>query len=399
MKIALVSPYDFAYPSGVINHISSLREHFARLGHQVKVIAPLSRRWPHTADWLIPIGRPHPIPANGSIARISISWNLSSRVKTVLAQENFDIIHLHEPLMPMLCLTALRLSNSVNIGTFHATYKGPRYIPGKPLDGYNFGRPFTTIFLKKWVQNLNGRIAVSRPALEFAQRHFPGEFTTIPNGVELEHFHPGVAPVAAFRDGKRNILFVGRLEKRKGFQYLLEAYQMVKKDFDNCRLLVVGPGTRLRAKYERQVAEEVIKDVVFVGFVPYKDLPRFYKTADIFCAPATKGESFGLVLLEAMALGKPTIASDVDGYASVLTHGTEGLLVPPKDSGKLAEALFRLIKDESLREELGNNGKIKAQGYGWSSIAQRVLEFYIKVRNEARTARGYSRIFSGAFEV
>lgn len=395
MKIALVSPYDFAYPGGVTNHISSLKYHFTCLGQQVKVIAPLSRYIPGVGDWLIPIGKPVPIPANGSIARISLSFNQSSVIKTMLNQESFDIVHLHEPLMPALCISTLRVSNSVNIGTFHATYQGPRYIPGRPLDGYNFGRPFSIIYLRRLVRSLDGRIAVSRPALDFASGYFPGDYTIIPNGVELEHFHPDVAPIEDLRDGKVNILFVGRLEKRKGFQYLLEAYKQVKSNFDNCRLIVVGPGTRLRGKYERQVAEEGIKDVVFAGFVPYSELPRFYRTADVFCSPATKCESFGLVLLEAMAVGKPIIASDVEGYANVVAHGSEGLLVPPKDKDRLAEALFLLMEDEPLRQELGRNGRTKAQGYGWSSIARRVLDFYIKVLN-SKGSRECSGLLSSA---
>ncbi len=391
MKIALVSPYDFAYPGGVVNHIASLKRHLTRLGQEVKVIAPTSKYIPGMGDWFIPMGVPRPIPANGSIVRITFSMNLSSRVKAVLEQENFDIVHLHEPLMPTLCTTVLRLSESVNIGTFHANYNPPKYAPGGPLDGYNFGRPVTTMFLKKWVQNLDGRIAVSNPAMDFVSKHFPGEYAIIPNGVELEHFTPDVPPIDELRDGKVNILFVGRLEKRKGFKYLLEAYKLVKQEVNNSRLIVVGPGTMLRSRYENQIIDEGIKDVVFAGFVPTDELPRYYNTADIFCAPATQCESFGIVLLEAMAIGKPIVASDMEGYASILTHGTEGFLVPPKDEDTLAAALLSLIKDKHLRQQMGERGRLKAEGYSWENIAQRILGYYVKVLDEAPWKRQLRR--------
>lgn len=395
MKIALVDPYDFSYPGGVTNHITSLAHHLLRLGQEVKIIAPASRRVSSLGNHFIRIGSPRSIPANGSIVRIAILMNLAPLVKEVLEQERFDIIHLHEPLMPLLCTTMLRLSDSVNIGTFHATYQTPKHLPGGPLDGYNFGRPITTMLLKRLVRNLDGRIAVSRPALEFASRYFSGDYTIIPNGVDLEQFHPDVLPIDEFRDGKINILFVGRLEKRKGFKYLLEAYQRVKQELANCRLIVVGPGTRLRSKFEDQIFDEGIKDVVFVGYVANDELPRFYKTADVFCAPATHCESFGVVLLEAMAVGKPIVASNVEGYAHIVSPGVEGLLVPPKDENALAGALMTLIADRALRQEMGDRGKLKAAGYGWDSVARRVLDFYIKVRSGKRQPWQSETCFAG----
>jgi len=379
MKIGLVCPYDFAYPSGVATHVTSLERCFTQMGHEVKVIAPASRPVYICGERFIPVGKPRPLPASGSMVRITLSMNLKSRVKGILDQENFDIIHLHEPLMPTLCPTVLLLSHSVTIGTFHACYRKPKYAPGKPLDGYNFGKPITTMLLKRWARRLDGRIAVSKPAREFASGYFPGEYEIIPNGVDVERFSPDVLPISEFCDGKMNILFVGRLEKRKGFNYLLEAYKKIKPEIPASRLIVVGPGTVLRRRYEKQVVEEGIKDVVFAGHVSQDELPRFYKTADIFCAPATSWESFGIVLLEAMAVGKPVVASNIDGYAGVVTHGVEGLLVPPKDSENLGQALLSLMKDESLRQEMGAKGKLKAQDYSWERIARRILDYYNKV--------------------
>jgi phosphatidylinositol alpha-mannosyltransferase len=374
MKIALVSPYDFAYPGGVTNHISCLEHYLTLMGHEVKVIAPASKAVSSFGDRFIPIGKPRPVPASGSICRVTISVRLSPSIKAVLDAEKFDIIHLHEPLMPMLCTTVLRLSQTVNVGTFHAHNGSP---------GYNFGKPIITIYLRRWFRRLNGRIAVSKPAMDFVNSHLPGPYTIIPNGVDLEHFSPDVLPIDEFCDGKVNILFVGRLEKRKGLNYLIKAYQQAKREVPNSRLIVVGPGTRLRHKYEKQIMRRGIKDVVFIGYAGYDELPRYYKTADIFCAPATSGESFGIVLLEAMAIGKPIVASNIAGYASVINHGAEGLLVPPRNEKSLAQALISLMTDEALRHQIGAKGRAKALDYGWQQIAQRVYDYYVKVLNQS----------------
>lgn len=374
MKIALVSPYDFAYPGGVTNHISSLEYYLTRMGHEVKVIAPASKAVTTFGDRFIPIGRPRSIPTSGSIARVTISPWLSSRIKAVLNEEKFDIIHLHEPLMPMLCTTVLRLSQTTNIGTFHA-------FAGRP--SYSFAKPLAMRFLKKWFRKLDGKIAVSKPAMEFVNKYLPGDYTIIPNGVDLAHFSPDVPPIDEFCDGKLNILFTGRLEKRKGANYLLKAYQRVKEEIPDSRLIIVGPGTRLRNKYEKHVKRHGLKDVVFIGYVSYDDLPRYYKTADIFCAPATGRESFGIVLLEAMAIGKPIVASNIEGYASLLTHGAEGLLVPPKDKEALAQALISLMTDESLRQQMGARGILKAKEYDWKYLTQRILDFYISILSQS----------------
>ncbi|GAI55146.1 unnamed protein product, partial [marine sediment metagenome] len=211
MKIALVSPYDFAYPGGVTNHISALEHQFTKMGHDVRVIAPASRLVLDFGDRFIPIGKPRPIPSSDSIIRITISLRLASRIKEVLAEENFDIIHLHEPFMPMLCSAVLRFSQVANVGTFHAFQHSLRYLL-HPLSGYNFGRPISTVMLERRARKLHGKIAVSKLAMEFAERHVPGDgdYDIIPNGVDLGHFSPDVSPIDEFCDGKLNILFVGR---------------------------------------------------------------------------------------------------------------------------------------------------------------------------------------------
>ncbi|MFC1928555.1 glycosyltransferase family 4 protein [Chloroflexota bacterium] len=373
MKIGLVSPYDFAFPGGVTNHITSLERYLTRMGHEVKVIAPASKVVPDFGDRFIPIGKPRPIPSSGSICRITISLKLAPKIKAVLKRENFDIVHLHEPFMPMLCSAVLRFSDAVNIGTFHA-------LDGKP--GYNFGKPISTIMLNRRLHKLDGKIAVSKPAMEFAGKYIPGYYNVIPNGIDLGHFHPDVSPIEEFCDGKLNILFVGRLESRKGVNYLLKAYLQVKQEIPDSRLIIVGPGTTLRKRYEKWIRRHDLKDVVFIGYVSYAELPRYYKTADVFCSPATGRESFGIVLLEAMAVGKPVVATNIGGYASVVTHGEDGLLVPPKDSGGLAQALISLMSDETLRQQMGAKGILTSEEYSWEKVARRVFDYYVRVLNE-----------------
>jgi|TARA_B100000315_G_scaffold210777_1_gene207239 phosphatidylinositol alpha-mannosyltransferase len=373
MKIALVSPYDIAHPGGVVSHILALERQFTKMGHQVRIIAPTSKKVPHIGDSFIRIGRARTIPIRGTVIRISLSLRLASRIKEVLAEEKFDIIHLHEPFMPMLCSAVLRFSDAVNIGTFHACQSSP---------GYNFGWPISRLILRRRRNKLIGKIAVSRTAMDFASKYIPGYYNIIPNGIDLEHFSPHASPIDRFCDGKINILFVGRLEKRKGLNHLLNAYRQVKGEFPNSRLIIVGPGTRLRRKYEKQIRRDSLEDVVFVGYATYDELPSYYKTADIFCSPATGRESFGIVLLEAMAAGKPIVATNIDGYASVLTHGEEGLLAPPEDEKGLAQALISLMADESLRRQMAAKGVFTASEYSWDKVAQKVFAYYLRILSE-----------------
>ncbi len=370
MKIALVSPYDFAYPSGVGNHISCLEQQFTRLGHEVKIIAPASKAIYTIGDRFIRIGTPRPIPVSGSIARITMSLWLASQIKEVFEREKFDICHLHEPLMPTLCTTILRLKKSPMVGTFHAS-------GGKPW--YNMGSPLGKWYLNRWFRKLDGRIAVSQVALDYVDKYFPADYETIPNGVDTRHFHEKVKSFDEYNDGKTNILFVGRLEKRKGFDYLLEAYRLIKPVVPDCRLIQVGPGVRLLKKYEKYISQYGIPDVNFTGYAAYRDLPRYYKTADIVCFPNTGWESQGIVLLEAMAIGKPIVASAIDGFLSVLTDGKEGIAVPPQEPEKLAEAILKLIRNKKLRQQMGEQGMHRAKQYDWSIIADRILDVYKRV--------------------
>ena len=377
MKIALVSPYDFAYPGGVVNHIMALERCLTEMGHDVKIIAPVSKAATISIDNFIPIGRPRSVPTNGAIARITLSIRLATRIKQVLAEEHFDIIHFHEPFMPMLCTAMLRFSNTVNVATFHASHWHPLYGALSPLG---------TRFFERRARKLDGKIAVSEVARAFACRYVRGQYTIIPNGVDLKRFTPEVPKLERYCDGRRNILFVGRLEPRKGCIYLLRAFERVKKELPDMRLIIVGPGMRLRQKYEKWVAaKNLIQDVSFAGYVSNEELPRYYQTADIFCSPATGRESFGIVLLEAMAMGKPVVASNIPGYASVITNGVDGILTPPKDERALARIFISLLNNRILCEEMGERARETAKKYRWEDIAQRVSNFYLETLQKAKS--------------
>ncbi len=363
MKIGLVSPYDYAYPGGVMAHIFHLSQHLIKAGHEIKIIAPLSSPPAILDKGFIRLGRSVPVPTGGSTARISLSVWLEPRIKRLLKEESFDVIHLHEPLAPVIPLLILHLSQAVNVGTFHAFHGSSRvYWLSKHM-------------LRRSHERLDGRIAVSSPALGFVSKHFPGDYRVIPNGIEFNRFSKPARPLRDFQDGKLNILFVGRLEKRKGLRYLLGAYGKLKWKHPNTRLIVVGPGNPEPEAY-RFIAERNIEDVVLVGGVSYEDLPRYYQAADIYCSPATGKESFGIVLLEAMAAGKPIVATNIEGYASVMTHREEGLLVPPKNEEALEEALDTLLTDSALREEMGARGTQKAPHYDWEQVTARIIEYY-----------------------
>ena len=364
MKIAMVSPYDFTWPGGVTAHVSQLARALGRFGHEVQVLAPHSpSREYQDAELFVPLGRSVPLPSGGSIARVSLSWWLYPKVRALLEREKFDIIHLHEPMAPILPLCVLEFSKSVNVGTFHACYARQHL--------YRVTHPI----IKRWQQRLHGNIAVSPAARRYVNNTFPGDYEIIPNGIDYDHFATNVAPLPQYQDGKLNILFVGRLEKRKGLRYLLEAYGKLKWDQPDIRLIVVGPGNPDKESY-RIISSQNLQDVEFVGRVSYEDLPRYYASADIFCSPATGAESFGIVLLEAMAAGKPVVASDIEGFRGIVTDGEQGLLVPKKDSDALAGALLLLCQDSELRQRLGGRGNRWAQDFRWELVASRVEDYY-----------------------
>ncbi|HEX6509503.1 MAG TPA: glycosyltransferase family 4 protein [Chloroflexota bacterium] len=373
MKIALVSPYDYPYPGGVTNHVRHLHREFSDLGHEVRIMAPSSNRnLEREEDDVYRIGNVRRVPANGSIARITLSFRLARRVREVLASEAFDVVHAHEPLMPSLPPTVLRYSDAVNVGTFHA-YRGSYY-------GYFYGRPV----LRRAFRVLDGRIAVSRAAKRFVRQYFMAPYKIIPNGVQMERFERSrVETIPEFADGRRNILFVGRPEKRKGVGYLLRAYPIVKAAFPDARFIIVGAGDWENSPYRAYLERRDMRDIVVVGRVSDEDLPRYHRSSHVLCSPATQGESFGIVLLEGMAAGLPVVASDIDGYRQVLTDGQEGFLVPPRDEHALADALCRLLQDADLRDIMGERGLLTAAEYSWPRVAEQILDFYVRTANRS----------------
>ena len=370
LKLALVSPYDHSYRGGVTDHINNLAHQFRSWGHHVKVIAPCSMPESVEDPDFIHMGRPVPIPSGGSIARVSLSIWLYPRIKALLEREAFDLIHLHEPFAGFTSLWTIKASETVNIGTFH-TNGGHKvyYLGGKRL-------------VRPYLRKIHGRIAVSRTACRFISDNFPGEYEIIPNGIQVDNFGPDVRPFDHLRDGKLNILFLGRLDKRKGLKYLLGAYSRLKWDWPETRLIIVGPGTP-DMDSQHIIGERNLRDVVFVGGVSEEDKARYFRTADVYCSPATGKESFGIVLLEAMASGTPIVASRIDGYSDVIRDGHDGVLVPHKNEAALANAIERLLQDQELRGSLSHNGLKSVQDYRWERVAQRVMDHYV-VHMEAR---------------
>jgi phosphatidylinositol alpha-mannosyltransferase len=361
VKIALVSPYDWTVPGGVNSHCAHLRDQFVARGHQVTIAAPASR--PVREPGVVTIGkRPLSLPVSGSRARISLSLTLGPAVRKLLAEERFDIVHVHEPFMPQLPIQFLRYSTTVNVGTWHAARESNIvYVYGRRL-------------IKRWQRKLDGKIAVSAAAVKHIEKYFPGYYNIIPNGVDIEHFERDVPPLLEFNDGKRNVLFVGRPEKRKGLKYLIRAFVGVQRAIPDSRLIVVGAGDF--GRYESAVRNAKLRDVVFRSHVPFSELPRYHHTAHVFCAPNTGFESQGIVLLEAMAAGLPIVASNIDGFAGVLTHGVEGLLVRPEDPQALADALIELLRDPERSKAMAQRGRERAQYYSWDRVSQQVLSYY-----------------------
>ncbi len=376
IKIGLISPYDHAFHGGVTNHINRLASQFREMGHTVRIVAPCSSPESIEDEDFIPMGRPVPIPSGGSIARVSLSIWLRPRIKEMLLKEKFDVIHLHEPFAGFVTLNVLSLVDmrgSVNVGTFHTNGGHKIYKVG----GVKLAMPY--------YRKLHGRIAVSPPAHKFISRYFSGSFEIIPNGIDVDEFANAEPFPHLLQDGKINLLFLGRLEKRKGLKYLLSAYSRLKWDWPNLRLLVVGPGKPDADSY-LIMGERNLQDVVFVGPVSDEDRARYFKSADIYCSPATGKESFGLVLGEAMAAGKPVIASSIEGYSSVIAHGKEGLLVPPKDDEQLASAIELLLKDHDLRMRLAANGRRKVDEFRWERVAGRVMGYYESLMSVGQAA-------------
>ena len=362
MKIGLVTPYIYPLHGGVNGHVEQLYENLIARGHDVRIISAAHGPQRQSEGDVIRLGYGFSVPANGSMGTITMAWRYTPQIKSMLEREQFDILHFHEPFVPFLSLMVLRESKSINIATFHA------YAGWSPA--YEFGQRM----LRHFARRLHGRIAVSAAARHFIDRYFPGDYKVIPNGVDIRDF-ANIQPVARYKDGTLNILFVGRFESRKGIQYLLKAYRMLKQRGYDCRLLVVGGGPGER-EVRRYIATRRLTGVELLGRVSDDDKARYFATADIYVSPATGRESFGIVLLESMAAGVPVVCSDIHGYRSVVRRDEQGLLVPPKDVKALTEALAKLLDDPELRARMGASGRERAQQYSWPNITAKVEDYY-----------------------
>lgn len=362
MKIGLVTPYIFPVPGGVNAHVGQLYENLVARGHDVRIISSTHGPQRSSEGDIIRLGYGWSVPTNGSIGTLTVSHRYGRLVSDMLEREGFDLLHFHEPFVPFLSLQLLRHSTSVNVATFHA-YSG--WSPA-----YEFGRRM----LQRFARRLHGRIAVSAAARHFIGRYFPGDYKVIPNGVDLRQYRD-VAPFARWRDGVPNILFLGRFESRKGLMHLLRAYRIVRREGHACRLLVVGSGPQ-EGEAKRYIATRRLSGVELLGRVSDHDKARAFATADIFVSPATGQESFGIVLLEAMASGVPIVCSDIHGYKGVVRRDEQALLVPPKDSDALAEAIIVLLRDPARRAAMGESGRQRAIQFGWEAITAKVDDYY-----------------------
>jgi phosphatidylinositol alpha-mannosyltransferase len=362
MKIGLVSPYVYPLPGGVTQHVQHLYEQLRLRGHDVRIISSSHGLQRASEGDVIRIGKGFSMPANGSVGTVTVSARYVSQVRDVLEEERFDLLHFHEPLVPFLSPIVLRESRSVNIATFHA-YSG--FSPAYELTGRLLG-PI--------VRRLDGRIAVSAAARHFIDRYFPGDYKVIPNGVDVD-FYQRAVPIARWQDGTFNLLFVGRHEPRKGLLDLLKAYRILHQEGCSCRLLVTGTGPQER-EARRYVMTRRLGGVEFLGRVSDAEKAQLFRTADVYIAPSTGRESFGIVLLEAMAAGTPMVVSDIHGYKGVVRRNEQALLVPPRDPKAMAAAIQRLLVSPTLRARFSESSRARAQEFSWTRVTAKVDDYY-----------------------
>lgn len=369
MRVGLISFHSFLRPGGVKRHILSLNKEFKKRGVYSKIIAPRRSLNENYGKDVILLGTSFPLSIWGTETDFCVNFN-ELAIKKTLEKEKFDILHFHNLGFPST-LQILRNSSSTNILTFHANLDGSKLLKRVPQLKY---------FLNKTVQwKIDGVIGVAPLNLKVFT-DFKGPKAIIPNGIDLEEFNPGILRIKKFCDEKLNILFLGRLEERKGLIYLLKAYEILAKKYDNLRLIIVGSG-ELEKECQDWVEKHQLKEVYFEGEKPEQEAPKYFATADIFVSPAIFGESFGLVLIEAMATGKPIVGFANQGYKEFLKNKKgESFLVKPKNYMALTQKIESLVKSKALREKMGDWGINEAKKYSWSKIANQVLDFYKKCR-------------------
>jgi len=369
LRIALVCPYAWDRVGGVQSHIRSLAVVLRSRGHDVIVIAPRSSREPLDDDGVVTAGRAVGVPANGSIAPVAFGPKAAAGVERALRDFDPEVVHLHEPLVPSLSLLALSRTDAPTVGTFHAAADGSL--------GYRAGRPV----LQRAVERLAVRTVVSDAARALVQAYFPGEYVLTPNGVDCDRF----ARAEAEPDVRR-VLFLSRIERRKGLEVLIRACALI--DEPRPQLVVAGTGPEEDAC--RNLAAALRVDARFIGRVPEDRLSSVYASAGVYCAPALGGESFGIVLLEAMAAGCAVVCSDLPGFRAVA--GSAARLVPPGDAAALARTLTDVMTTPALRAEMRRDSRAAARSYDWRRLVGRIEDLYeMAAAGSHRAGRGGAR--------
>lgn len=351
MRIAQVCPYSLTPPGGVQAQVLGLARALRGLGHEVRVLAPCDGPPPDAG--VTPLGKSVPLAANGSVAPIAPDPACALRTMRALRDEEFDVVHLQEPLVPGPTVTSLLCSEAPVVGTFHRAGASAAYAALRPI-------------AKNLANRLAVRCAVSEDARATAHDAVGGEYELVFNGIEIDRF----AKVDAIAVDGPSILFLGRHEPRKGLTVLLEALAHLPGDV---RVLVASDGPQTPELRERFGSDTRIE---WLGRISDEEKAGYLRGTDVFCAPSIGGESFGVVLLEAMAASSPIVASDLPGYRNVAKPDTHALLVPPEDPLALASALTRVLEDGSLRRRLVEAGDARANEFSMDRLAERYLELY-----------------------
>lgn len=368
LKIGVATEYYYPLLGGISENVHNTAMRLRRMGHTVKIITSHLNGSPngfHDSD-IIRIGRSISIYSNGSMAHLTIGARLLSELKEVLARERFDLLHLHSPLVPTLPMFALLSASCPTVGTFHTYFE-------RSL-GYSV---LKNLVQKKLVDKLDGRIAVSRSCIDALKPFFAIKARIIPNGVDIAEFNPSVPRLPQFDDGRKNLLFLGRLDPRNGFSFMIQAFDLIKSKYPGVRLIIVGDGP-LR-KYYRHLVPAHLEPDIFLAGPALAERNRYYSSCDVFCSPVERA-SFGITLLEAMASGKPIVATDNCGYRELLGP-REGFLVPPGDPTLFARTVLKLLESPGLQEEMGENGRAKALEFSWDKVTDEIDRFYREILN------------------
>lgn len=374
MRVGLVCPYAWDTPGGVSAHIHDLRLALMRLGHEAAILAPAEDD-STLPEFVTSGGRPVSIASNGSVAKINFGPGAAARARRWIKDGDFDILHVHEPAGPTLSILSVWVADGPVVATWHSSLRSSRR-------DLNAMAPIARSAMEK----IRARIAVSEYARRSLVEYTGGDAVLIPNGVDCS-LYAGDEPLPGRSRGTDTVMFLGRIdEPRKGLPYLLEALPLVARTHPDVHLLVAGPGDV--ASVRAGLSPDVAGRVTFLGLVSQEDKARALRSADVYVAPNNGGESFGIILLEAMAAGTPVLASDIEAFQRVLDEGRAGVHFRNEDPVDLAEQLAGLLADPARRARLRTAGLARSAQFDWATVARRVLEVYTSVTpgNEKVTA-------------